>query len=62
MQHATPNHYSFDWQGCGLLLIDHASNRTVWLQGDEANRLDDELQNAPDEGTQNLLIDDYFVL
>lgn len=47
----------YDWCGFGLTLT--FDKGTVWLQGDEASELYDELEACETEEQQQLLMDDY---
>jgi hypothetical protein len=38
--------YAYEWQGFGIVLKGFSGGRTVWLQGDEAADLHDQLQRV----------------
>ena len=49
----------YDWCGFGLTLT--FDNGTVWLQGEEASELYDELEACETEEQQQLLLGEYSV-
>jgi hypothetical protein len=51
--------YSYHFDGFGLTLTDNGTGETRFLQGDEANELYDELDNANIQAQQNI-ISEYF--
>jgi hypothetical protein len=50
--------WDYDWLGYGLLLK-FGGNRTVFMQGDEASDLHDELEKCENSEELELLMSDY---
>lgn len=54
--------YTYDWFSYGALVLRGPYEKEVYLQGDEASDLYDQLENAPDEQAQQRLMGQYFDL
>ena len=52
--------YDYDWLGYGLIL--HLPEGTVFLQGDEAAELYDELDQITDQAVLGAVLSEYAVL
>jgi len=61
---AEKQEYNYDWKGYGLILWKGLSkpdeSQTVFLQGDEASELFDQLEAAKKNWQVNRLIEPYF--
>lgn len=51
--------FEFVWLGYGLLLVSHDERRTIFMQGDEASELYDQLDEA-EYDIEQAIISDYF--
>jgi len=49
--------YDYEWLGYGLLL--RLPNGTVFMQGDEASELYDQLESITDEATLEMVLSEY---